>query len=333
MFLLRGFVQRVEELVALGYGYLQTLIRLLARFAFPDEPSTSPVRHNTPILSVMTRQPDFTEVWMKVERAKHHFRDLQARYEGFEEDNPYDAIPYDEPDTGDLVHKAKIPEPPPLWWSTIIGDCVHNLRSSLDLLVCEMVRAEDKPVTRHIEFPIFKCAEDFESGYRGKVKGVQQAAVDLIKEAKPYKGADNPFWPLHKLDIEDKHKLLVPIGMVHHSITTTFALDVALDEFFAANPGTTEATMEDVVTPPAGITMLQHRFPLEDGAEIYRVPASLRNDPRAQMHMYPELTIEIAFGEVEVVKGEPLIPTLHQLIQFVEGFIKLFPPLFSQEPS
>jgi hypothetical protein len=49
------------------------------------------------------------------------------------------------------------------------------------------------------------------------------------------------------------------------------------------------------------------------------------------MHMHPKLGIEIAFGEVEVVEGEPLIPTLHQLIEFVERFIELFPSLFSQE--
>jgi hypothetical protein len=51
------------------------------------------------------------------------------------------------------------------------------------------------------------------------------------------------------------------------------------------------------------------------------------------MYMYPEFGIEVAFCEVEVVKGKPLIPTLYQLIHFVESFIKLFPPLFSQESS
>ena len=50
----------------------------------------------------------------------------------------------------------------------------------------------------------------------------------------------------------------------------------------------------------------------------------------AQMHMNPQFVFEVAFGEGEVVKGEPLIPTLHELIQLVEAFVKLFPPLFSQ---
>ena len=125
----------------------------------------------------------------------------------------------------------------------------------------------------------------------------------------------------------DKDDLLVPIGMTLHRITTTIT-PANLDQFFAANPGVTEVTMEEVFTPPAGIIVLRHTFPLEDGAEIYRVPASLRNDPVAQLHMNPKLTIEIAFGEVEGVKGKPLIPTLNEIIQFVECFIKLFPPLF-----
>jgi hypothetical protein len=276
----------------------------------------------------VTRQPDFTGVWIKVERAIHYFGDLETRHKRFREDNPHEAISYDEPDTGDLVYKGKVPEQPPLYWSAIAGDCVHNLRSSLDLLICGIVRARGKRVTNDTGFPIFKSADVFESDHVRKVQGVPKVAVDLIKEAEPYHGADNPFWMLRELDIADKHKLLVPVGVVHHSITTT----IDLDQFFAANPGTTTVSGAEVVTPPAGIIMLGHPFPLEDGAEIYRVPASLRNDPKAQMHMNPKLGIEIAFGEIEVVKGEPLIPTLLQLIQFVESFLKLFPPLFSQEP-
>ena len=280
----------------------------------------------------MTRQPDFTGVRIKVERAKEHFGDLQARIEGLQEDNAYKAIPYDEPDTGDLVYKVKIGNQPPPYWSAIVGDCVHNLRSSLDLLVCEMVRTEGNPVGEQNGFPIFKSANAFKSGHAAKVNGAPKAAVDLIKHAKPYMGANNPFWRLHQLDIEDKHKLLVPIGVVHRKIITTFRLD-DFSDFSGLNHDPTTIIDGELVTPPHGIMPVGLQFPLEDGAEIYRVPVSLRADPRAQMHVYPELVIEIAFGEVEVVEGKPIIPTLHELIEFVEGFIQLFPPLFSQESS
>lgn len=83
-------------------------------------------------------------------------------------------------------------------------------------------------------------------------------------------------------------------------------------------------------TRPTEIVTPDQPFPLKDGAEIYRVPAHLRSDPKAQIYVYPQFQFEVAFGEVEVVEGEALIPALDQLIQFVEGFVKLFPPLFSQ---
>lgn len=91
--------------------------------------------------------------------------------------------------------------------------------------------------------------------------------------------------------------------------------------------------MADVAEETIGIIMPPPVFPLKDGAEICRIPARLRDKPVAQLYMNTEFVFEVAFGEVEVVVGEPLIPTLHQLIEFVEGFIKLFSPLFSQASS
>src|SRR5829696_2325940 len=165
----------------------------------------------------MTGQPDFTGVRIKVERAKEHFRDLQARYERFLEAKPYRAIRDDESHTGDLLWRVEVSEQPPLYGSAIAGDCVHNLRSSLDLLVCEMVRAEGNPVQKHTGFPIFRSAEAyanaFKSGDTGKVDGAPKCAVDLIMKSEPYEGPDNLFGMLNQLDIADKHKLLMPVGV------------------------------------------------------------------------------------------------------------------------
>jgi len=227
----------------------------------------------------MTRQPDFTGVWIKVDRAKHHFRDLQARYERFQEDHPYRAVAYYEPDTGDLVHRVEVSDQPPLFWSAIAGDCVHNLRSSLDLLVCDMVRANGQPVTPDTAFYIAKSANAFESGYNGKIQGTPKCAVDLIKKAKPYKGADNPFWRLHQLDIADKHKLLVPVGAAHEATINSYTMD----DFLGAYPNWTTFKLDEMPSAQSlGIVTPKLAFPLENGTEIYRIPASLRDDPRAQ---------------------------------------------------
>ena len=70
-----------------------------------------------------------------------------------------------------------------------------------------------------------------------------------------------------------------------------------------------------------------------------RIPsAPLRKNAVLQEKFAPKWSMLAAGGvlvqqpcsnaEGEVVKGEPLVPALNQLTQFVEGFVKLFPPLF-----
>jgi len=282
----------------------------------------------------VTRQPNFSDVWIKVERAKEHVSNLEALVERFlhpeRQPEPYRVLRFCELDTGDLVFKVKASGQPPLSWSAILGDAIHNLRSSLDLLVCELVRAEGNKVGEGTKFPMFRSAASFANAFNpgppGAIKGAPQRAIDLIKAAQPYKGANNAFWRLHQLDIVDKHKLLVPVGMAQGAIIHDLTRMVANNPDLASG-----LTTAQPLTTPADISTTERQFPLEDGTVIYRVPARGREDVMTQMHMHPELTFEVAFGEGEVVKGEPLVQMLHELVQFVEGYIKRFPPLFSSQ--
>jgi hypothetical protein len=280
----------------------------------------------------MIRQPDFSGVWIKVERAKEHISDLQALVERFDHAEPYRVLSYCELDTGDLVYEVKVSDQPPLRWSAIVGDAIHNLRSSLDLMVCETVRAKGNTVKKATGFPVFKsaraCVDEFKSGAPGQVQGAPKKVVDFIKKSKPYKGANNPLWRIHQLDIADKHKLLVPVGMAHQGTINSYTMADVLEAY----PGVTTFKLHELPTAQGiGIVVPELTFPLEDGAEIYRAPARLRTDPVAQMHMDPQFTFGIAFGEGEIVEGEPLVPTLHEFTQFIEGFIESFVVLFSQE--
>ncbi len=278
----------------------------------------------------MIRQPDFNGVWVKVERAKEHISNLEALDQGFLQSNPYEIIPYDEPDTGDLIFKVKVSAQPPLRWGAIVGDTIHNLRSSLDLLVCELVRANGEKVKPNTGFPVFKSAtasaNAFKSGPPGQVKGAPKAAVDLIKKAKPYDGGNDALWRLHQLDIADKHKLLIAVGSAHRNVIVDFGAihRNSIASHFGVDPS-------EIPSAPIAIRPADRQFPLKDGAEVFRMATAVRG---SDMDMNPQFTFEIAFGEGEIVKGEPLLETLHELVQFVEGFIKLFPPLFKQgDPS
>lgn len=256
-------------------------------------------------------------IYVKVERAKKHVRDLEALVEGFFESSPYEIVVQDQPDTGDRVFRVKILHQPPLEWGAIVGDVVHNLRATLDLLVCELVRGEGNTVTDTTGFPIAKGANEFKSGYLRKVQGAPKEAIRLIKRLKPYKGGNEPLFWLHRLDIADKHRVLITVGSAHENVIIDFG---AMHRHLFA--GTDVGfDLSEIPSMPLALEPADTQWPLEDGTEIYRVTATARSSHQDENTQF---TFGIAFGEGEVVQGEPLIPTLHHLIDFVEKVIDIF---------
>jgi len=61
---------------------------------------------------------------------------------------------------------------------------------------------------------------------------------------------------------------------------------------------------------------------LEHEAELFRGHI----DP-SNVNMEPLFAFHIAFGEPEIVKGQPVVATLHQFVNLVEGIIEPFRPL------
>jgi hypothetical protein len=102
------------------------------------------------------------------------------------------------------------PVPPPLL--CIVGDAVHNLRSALDHLACELVRANRKGPGPQTEFPILDgpiTTAKREARFAAKVEGMRQEVIDAIRDVHPYQGGNNTLWRLHRLDAIDKHNVLL----------------------------------------------------------------------------------------------------------------------------
>jgi hypothetical protein len=101
---------------------------------------------------------------------------------------------------------------PPEHLGAIIGDIVHNLRSALDLVACEMVRAvegKDANVDR-VYFPFCKNAENLEDMIRTRqFHRAGERAVQVLRGLKPYHGGNAALRAIHDLDIQDKHTSLI----------------------------------------------------------------------------------------------------------------------------
>jgi hypothetical protein len=126
-------------------------------------------------------------------------------------------FPTDEldPVTGANVVRAKLAEDIPPAWGPLIGDALHNLRSSLDHLVYALTVANTPaplPTTleRSCEFPIFSTQELFERSALRAISGITDKAKETIAALQPYqRGEDfglDPLWLLRELSNIDKHR-------------------------------------------------------------------------------------------------------------------------------
>ena len=148
---------------------------------------------------------------VKLERAAVHIKEFEALSEAFLADNPYTIKIEKEPETGYITGRAVFHQTIPASASAIAGDIIHNLRSSLDQLVSDMIRASGNMPSRNSGFPIFKDETGFKGGAPEKLKGADERFVNFVLRLHSYgeRGDQRWFYDLARLNNDDKHILLL----------------------------------------------------------------------------------------------------------------------------
>ncbi|MGB7555544.1 MAG: hypothetical protein WBM04_14320, partial [Candidatus Korobacteraceae bacterium] len=99
----------------------------------------------------------------------------------------------------------------------ITGDAIHNLRSALDIAWGEIVNTVGKPST-YTKFPISSTKpRNWLESVLAKGAGIDPTSrmFDfIVNHVKCYQGGDRDILALHDLDINDKHRLLIPMVAV-----------------------------------------------------------------------------------------------------------------------
>lgn len=150
---------------------------------------------------------------LKVWRAKQHAADIDSELKAYMDREPAyvnirPALP--PKDAGMVYHEVHVEEAIPVAFSVLLGDFVHNLRTSLDLLACDLVRLNNADVDG-VYFPFAKDASQIETMIkRRNMDRAKPEVVDLIRAFKPYGGGNTALRGIHDLDIMDKHQQLVP---------------------------------------------------------------------------------------------------------------------------
>jgi len=244
---------------------------------------------------------------LKIERAKRHIRDLEGEIAAFHGRNPYEVIAEDNPQTGDQLFRVRIREEVPACLGGIIGDVIHNLRATFDLIAADMIDA-DGGSGDDAYFPVSYTPKAFESGGRRKIKDASRESVALFERLQPYHAGNEALLKLHKLDILDKHQSIIPVGAAYSHPIMQLSLPVPWQD-------------EPILTPALAIRPAARVYPLQDGTIIFRIAAEAR---KSEVKHDMKFSFDVAFGEGQIVDGDPVLPTLVQFVQFTEQALDSF---------
>jgi hypothetical protein len=189
----------------------------------------------------------------------------------------------------------------------MIGDVVHNIRSSLDHAYWEIVSphasGEREPMA--IQFPFSKT----QAGLKGAVHNrlahrVSPEFADTISNLKPYEesGGNDLLCLIHRLGILDRHKLLTPVA-----------------DYRRLNDDILRSQIPDM--PPAikfvgvGMSNIQYDI-LWDASHtaVLYYSAQPGLSPTGKFEQKLKVPVDIIFDVGVVPNFAPVIHTLHQII-------------------
>jgi hypothetical protein len=232
-------------------------------------------------------------VGLKIERAISHVAEVDALIRTF--GDSHRIIREIEPDgVSEMVklHVGPMPEMLPV----VIGEVIFQLRSALDFVVCGLVAANHKSV-EHVHFPIAENKMKFKN-MREIIRKLPSKAQRYLRRLKPYGdgtgGRGDILWALNHLRNSDVHTGLLTLVAHGQDVEVVYSIS-----------GTPESTV--VVEVP--------QQPVERELFFARSTHGAKVDLR-------KINFDVAFRDIKIFEGKPLITVLQQLIQITQRISK-----------
>ena len=164
----------------------------------------------------------------KLERADQHLKALTVAIEAFIATDPYGVVRKLDAEGAEHVYLFDKFIDPPECIGLLVGDVVHNLRTSLDHIVLALAQKGAKDVgvemtrraERPIQFPVAIAPEQFEDQIgRRRLRYVEPEAKAVIERLQPYwinQAEPDRSWiaVVNELDVTDKHRTIPSLGAV-----------------------------------------------------------------------------------------------------------------------
>ena len=143
---------------------------------------------------------DFYGPRLKVERAEQHIGELEDIFVQYVRDNVKRL-------RGETVPTF------PNYTPTVLG-ALHNLRAALDHAYHIVAEAKGAVFDEYRKFPFAEQRQPLEGSIKGhkqkRTTPNDEVIAAIVDEIQPYEGGKLGLYGLHKLDITDKHVVLIP---------------------------------------------------------------------------------------------------------------------------
>lgn len=161
--------------------------------------------------------PEFAHCWLKLGRAEEHANTFYSELKTWVDGDPYvigKKVNADGSRYSNFIKEIKV-NPSLDRWSLLVGDCIHNLRSTLDHFIYAAAVHEtkqDPPLNpRVLQFPITDIPDRFDT-QRYRIQNLSLSIQAEIERMQPYNRRHPSLPPLlgllRDLDDFDKHRLL-----------------------------------------------------------------------------------------------------------------------------
>lgn len=240
-----------------------------------------------------TYMPDdpFRSPKQKLARAQEHIRDFEAACKIFIEGNPYARSIEVDTDGVTKLHKIKLTQDIPDRLTDLAQDSIEALRHTLDQIgyACALLAGKANP--RCAYFPFASSGGELAAVIRGRCKDIPSDIVSVFRSYQPYQGGNDELWAMSKI-ANAKHTVLVPVG--HAS------------EGFRMKRGT--------IRGPGAI--MCPRWDSEKQEMVFA-----KSGPGGDIEYDVEFAFYIAFGNVPIFEGRPVLDVLKYLANVVDSII------------
>lgn len=187
--------------------------------------------------------------------------------------------------------REPIPEDAPF----VLGDAVHNLRSSLDHVIHYI--APGHPTAA---FPVNKgsAPPDMTRLVRDGVRGAPKTVREALCALQPYPGGKHEaVWFLHRLDIADKHRALVVMVECFDGLVVDLGEEMRRFLFSLDHPPFPPDSV-----PSTPLVLRPDDTEVKVGKVLYTVPAGREITER--------FALNVGLGEEEMPTGKPVVGLL-----------------------